>query len=327
MVAILLAIAEFIVIPRALGYPRDVLLLRYIAPPDTIIDGQQINAMGFTGDVIALEKPEDTIRILILGGSVMFNRHLGERLKASLQQQTSHKIELVNAGIRSHNSRTDLYKMRRMVTYKFDYVIYYNGVNDLVMNRKSPMEYQEDYSHSSPWLRQNRLFEKSLVAFFGYKLYWDTYNKISGYGIDKPDNNYYNYRSINSFANNVREIVQLTKMYNGVPVLMTFAYTIPNNYTRQSFNKNKLGYINPDHYDRWPVEGWGSPDYVRNGLNQINTGLRDFAMTENIELVDIDQQLSGQIDLFGDFCHFNEEGVDVFVRIVTDRFIQKGWLH
>lgn len=326
-VAILIAITEFFVIPRALGYPRDVLLLRHIAPPGATIDGQLINSMGFAGDVIALEKPEDTIRILILGGSVMFNRHLGDRLKASLQQHTSHNIELVNAGIRSHNSRSDLYKMQRMAPYKFNYVIYYNGVNDLVMNRKSPLEYQEDYSHSSPWLRQNSLFEKSLVAFFIYKLYWDGYNKFFGHETDKLDNNYYDYRSVNSFVNNVREIAQLTKIYGGAPVLMTFAYTIPDNYTQQSFNKDKLGYINPDHYDRWPVEGWGTPDYVRNGLNKINAGLRHIAATEGIELIDMDQQLSGQIHLFGDFCHFNEEGVDVFVSIVTDRFIQKGWLH
>jgi hypothetical protein len=141
------------------------------------------------------------------------------------------------------------------------------------------------------------------------------------------DFNYYRYRSIKTFRNNVSEITGIARAHGGIPVLMTFAYAIPDNYTLADFNKNRLGYVNPEHYDRWPVEGWGSSAYVRNGLERINQELRELSSSEKMTLIDTDAQLTNQIGLFGDFCHYNDAGVDAFVSIVTDRFMREGWLN
>ena len=80
-----LIIGEYILAPILLELTdkpsRALMLLGLHAPADTQIDDTPINAQGFTGDVLNESKPDqDTIRILTLGGSAMFNRRMAERL-------------------------------------------------------------------------------------------------------------------------------------------------------------------------------------------------------------------------------------------------------
>jgi hypothetical protein len=123
-------LAEFVLLPRMNAMPRAQLLAGFTAIPGSVIDGQTINALGFTGDTITLTKPPNTVRILVLGSSTMFNRHMAEKLKAALQKTTSQSVELLDAGIRSHTTRADVIKLKFLATYQWDYVLFYDGIND-----------------------------------------------------------------------------------------------------------------------------------------------------------------------------------------------------
>jgi hypothetical protein len=104
-------LAEFVLLPRLFGMPRAMLLLGFAATPDTVIDGQRINALGFTGDAVSENKAPNTVRVLLLGSSTLFNRHMAEKLKAALQKTLPDKnIELLDVGIRSHTTQADVAK-------------------------------------------------------------------------------------------------------------------------------------------------------------------------------------------------------------------------
>jgi hypothetical protein len=76
-------LAEFVLLPRLFGMPRAMLLLGFTATPETVIDGQRINALGFTGDAVSENKAPNTVRILLLGSSTMFQSPHGRKIESS----------------------------------------------------------------------------------------------------------------------------------------------------------------------------------------------------------------------------------------------------
>lgn len=312
--------AEFVLLPRLHGLPRATLLAGFAATPGDVIDGQRINTLGFTGDDIALQKPADTVRILLLGSSTLFNRHLGERLKTALQQRTTKNIELLDAGIRSHTTRADWLKLQLLAHYQWDYVLLYDGINDLWANHVLPEDFHTDYRQLDPWYHRNALLDNSLLARYSYNLLYHRWLS-PGYQFvfpKKPFVNAANFASVQAFAGNVEAIVALAKTSGARPVLLTFAFHLPANYSRQAFLAGELDYRNPDNYDSRDVFNWGPPDYVREGLTRQNRIVRELAEKHRVKLVDIDSAMSGHGHWFGDVCHFNDDGVDVFVDIVAN---------
>ena len=329
LVTLAVLAAEFVLLPRAGGLPRETLLMGFAAQPGTVIDGQTINSMGFTGDVVSPVKPANTLRVLVLGSSTLFNRHMAEHLKTALQARTSQRVELVDAGIRSHTSRADLYKLQLLATYAWDYVLIYDGINDLWANHVLPEDYRSDYAQLDPWYQRNWLLDHSLLARYAQiSLYWhiNTFNKQWGeplfraYQFVFPKKAFVNaaqFSSVQSFANNLDAMVQRIREAGGKPVLMTFAFHLPANYTRQAFLDKQLDYSNPDNYDARDVFNWGPPDYVREGLTRENAAIRAYAQQQQLALIDMDALMSGHGQWFGDICHFNDDGVAIFADHVA----------
>lgn len=326
--------AEFILIPRMNALPRATLLAGFAAKPGENIDGQLINSLGFTGDAIALQKPAGTVRVLVLGSSTMFNRHMGERLKVALQQKTGKKIELLDAGIRSHTTRADVMKLQLLAPYQWDVVLFYNGINDLWTNHVLPENFHADYRQLDPWYRRNLVLDNSLLARYIYNtFYWQlrAINKKTGQPFfpdyqfvfpKKPYINAANFASLPAFSANLEQIIAISRSIGAKPVLMTFAFHLPDNYSRQAFLDKSLDYSNPDNYDSRDVFNWGPPDYVREGLSRENAIIHDVAKKQDVTLIDVDAKMSGQGGWFGDVCHFNDAGVEMFTALVAEALQQ-----
>ncbi len=313
--------AECVLIPQLYGLPRATLLAGFAATPGEMVDGQRINRLGFTGDDIRLEKPAGTVRVLVLGSSTMFNRHMGERLKQALQQKTGKTIELLDAGIRSHTTRADVVKLQLLAPYQWDVVLFYNGINDLWANHVLPEDFHEDYRQLDPWNRRNLLLDNSLLARYSYNALHGKIQPQPRYQFvfpKKPYINAANFASVPAFAGHLEQIIATSKKSGAKPVLMTLAFHLPDNYSRQAFLDKSLDYSNPDNYDSRDVYNWGPPDFVREGLSRENAIIRDMAKKYDVTLIDVDAKMSGQGRWFGDVCHFNDAGVDVFTALVAE---------
>jgi lysophospholipase L1-like esterase len=308
---------------------RYLTLLGVAARPNVLVDDTMINSQGFTGDVLGEQKPPHTKRILTLGGSVMFNRRMTERLIGSLKMITSTPLEVQGGALRSHTSRDSVIKYKyHFHRYHFDYVLIYEGVNDLWMNHISADKFKSDYSHARPWYRRNIVLNNSLLARYIYNNF--LWSRPKCYFEDWPVlacHNGANFRAYETFAKNTRDLVKLIRNDKGVPILMTFAWYIPANYTRQAFLDDKLGYVNPTHYDKCPVELWGAVTYVREGIQELNRIIRNIARDENVLIIDQDEMLSDNILMFGDPVHPSEKGADIFVRNITDFFLMNRLLN
>jgi lysophospholipase L1-like esterase len=338
-----LALAEYLVAPLVLSIrgqlSRSYVLLSVAAKPNVLVDDTIINSQGFTGDVLSEQKPSHTNRILTLGGSVMFNRRMTERLGLSLKRITSIPLEIQGGALRAHTSQDSLIKYKfHFHSFNFNYVLIYEGINDLWMNHISPDRFEADYSHARPWYRRNIVLNNSVVARYLYNDFlWsrptcDFENLFSGRnsylrGGPLPScHNGASFRAYDSFSRNVKYLIDLIRADHGVPILITFAFNVPPNYSRQAFQADELGYVNPTHYDKWPVELWGAPSYVKEGVREQNRIIRRIASEERVLFIDMDKQVSGTIRMFGDPVHPNEEGVEEFVKIITNFFASNGLL-
>ena len=143
-------------LPRFTGHAN----LNYTQTPGFIeFDREQVNTQGFRGDTLPLAKPDNTLRILFLGGSTTFGMSLGDyrqafpHLVGQMLQKTDvlsnnkTKVEIINAGLMWGTSFELLSHYKYRYSYfKPDIVIIHTGGNDSQAydNIKA---YQPDYSH------------------------------------------------------------------------------------------------------------------------------------------------------------------------------------
>jgi len=98
-----------------------------------------INSHGFRGPEITLEKPENTFRIFVVGGSTVFgagNTSDETTLSGFLQQKFDNSdldfnVEVINAGIPGSHSVLDVARIKNnYVNFDPDLILIYSGWND-----------------------------------------------------------------------------------------------------------------------------------------------------------------------------------------------------
>jgi hypothetical protein len=99
-----------------------------------------INSHGFRGGEITLEKPNDTYRIFMVGGSTMFGMGAtsDEKTIPGFTQTLMDKLELdydievINAGIQNANTQTEITLIeQKIIKFNPDLIIMYDGWNDI----------------------------------------------------------------------------------------------------------------------------------------------------------------------------------------------------
>lgn len=299
--AAVLVLAELWVIPALrLPIPRDVWLMGWAADAAALED-VPMNALGFTGDVPSPNERPGTLRIATLGGSVLFNRHFTERLRERLAPEVDGDLELLGAALRAHTSRSSLLKWRVLARHDFDLVLIYEGINDLYANHVEPSRYREDFSHLGPWYVRGPLLDRSVLARLVYNEW--LHRPVPGAAMASG------YRSVETTRANLRELIASVRAHGATPVLSTFAWSLPAGYTREAFARGELGYDNPERYDPIPVEFWGPPDWVREGLVRTNVAIHEVAQETGAPLFDAERVLGRDPRWFGDVCHPSDAGV------------------
>jgi lysophospholipase L1-like esterase len=241
-----------------------------------------------------------------------------ERLRAQIAPRTPGRLELVGAALRSHTSRSSVLKYRLLGEYDFDVVVIYEGINDLFANHVPPALYRDDYAHLGPWYVRGPLLDRSVIARLVYNNLLAPRIVVAATGSGL--------RSAESLRANLRELVAAVRAHGGTPVLSTFAWAIPSDYTEERFVKGEAGYQNPERYDYCPVELWGPVPWVREGLARQNLAVHEVAHETGAPLFDAEAAMGKDLRWFGDVCHFSDVGVDVFAQRLADWLAREGLL-
>ena len=268
--------------------------------------------------------PNDDVHVLILGGSTL-NAGLCDvdvRLQRGLSDLLSRKVQVFNLAMPAQGSLDSYYKYWLLRDRPFDLVVLYNGINELRANAVPDDVWQDDYSHYAWYADVNFYFRHEALARYGFILPYYLHHKLVY--LDKvlhkdhrvpynsahirPDWMHFGstIRSAKPFRANLERTIALAQRKREPVLLMTFAYAIAPNYSRERFEQGQLGYdrSKPGH----PVELWGLPEHVAKGLQVHNDILRDTAAAHQLLFVDEEALMGHDPRYFIDVCHLSPSG-------------------
>lgn len=288
-----------------------------------------INDVGYRGPNFAPVKPKGLTRIIIVGGSTVFDGyrkdespnqtgdwpHLVERLLKA----EGFNVEVINAGIPGHASFDALGRLySQLWIYQPDYVLFYGAWNDIKYFRKLAPEtplislFEPLDQISNPFTEYqgfwDRFFSNSQVyvkirnRYYGWKI------RVGGEGAI-PEGKYEDFyppNAVRQYRLDVELIVDACKNIKATPILVTEATLVsPNNSAEE---RKLIGY----QYHLLTHTA-----LVR-AFDDAYAVLRSVAREKAVPMLDLAKELNGQSELFSDAVHFSSKGSQEVARRVGE---------
>jgi hypothetical protein len=291
------------------------------------------------------------LNVLVLGGSVVYddtipfnkNSRLNLVSFCGFKELDSSRYNILNLAYPAHTSLDSKYKFRLLENYNFDYVFVYHGINDARSNNIDSLGFDEYYRHIEFYdglyllekhpevkyyasLYMFDLISFKMLNYFGAKDYMPReflsflFEKDSEI-IEKYFNKECRYFTEISFYNNMKYIVDLGIERNIRPILFTYAYYQPKDYTIEKFFEGSLDYAT----NFFPTELYGDPICIPLIVEKHNNQIKNLQnhYLNNVLFLDFNEQIEKGEESFMDVCHLTKRGCDEMyesiVTIVEDR--------
>ncbi|MFC1682224.1 SGNH/GDSL hydrolase family protein [Nanoarchaeota archaeon] len=276
------------------------------------------NSMGFRGPEIKIPKPEETYRIVAIGGSTTytievkdwkkdFPRQLEKKLKEKYQYQN---IEVINAGLGWWTSWESLVNLEfKILDLEPDLIIIYQGTNDWDARLVNPEKYNGDNSgyrkrwEESPFpliLRPKFVRLLTGISPSGLDRYVSAPGSIRVFEdqgiIEELNGTFLETLEENKpiyFERNLRNMIAIAKEHNVEVLLATFAY---------SKNKGEI---------------CGLP-YFEQGISEQNEMIEQISKSHNISLYDFGSGMPNDEKYYVDCVHLNERGAELKGELFSD---------
>jgi lysophospholipase L1-like esterase len=302
---------------------------RYVLPrEDRTYDGWEggkwhINRHGYRGRDFSSDKPEGIVRIIVYGGSSVFDPSSDEGedwphgIETLLKERGFGNVEVINAGISGHASFDSVGRLfAEGHLFDPDYVLLYNAWNDMeyfqwkepLLRKYSPYEEENNpFTQYQSWLDRllceySQLYLMLREKYYKLKLRPSLEGKIpEGEYSSKIDE-----RGLNQYALNVRTFVDLARNIGAVPILVTQARLVtPDNTAEQ---KRRIKYERHLLTHEAVCEAYESMDGI----------LKQVAREKNVPLVDASKELTGKDELFKDHVHLRRKGSKDLAEVIAD---------
>ncbi len=264
------------------------------------------------------ELEQDKWNVLLLGGSVL-NPAWGEVKKNihSLFSNTQNiPIRIHSLGMPSHTTRDSLIKYKLLDGMRFDKVLIYHGINDTRMNNYHFSRYKHDYSHVHWYRIVNPLMSHPELSFFAtpFTLQHSWLKLFTKNDDDEHMSTKYgsSIKTQIAFASNLNSIASIAKKRGDDLIFSTYAYHLPENYSKEKFLANKLDY---DKHSL-PVEVWGEPTNIKKNIDIHNEIFRSVAKSHDIPCIEMQNFIKANAINFDDICHLTSDGSRNFAKAV-----------
>jgi len=277
-------------------------------------DIEKINSLGFRGNEFSLEKPDDTYRIVVMGGSTTFAVYLPWHESAPYFMERdlrnrfqTDNIEVINGGLTGSTTAETVHRLiSQVLEVDPDMVVIYHGYNDLFPRLFN--DWENDYYHfrdadpaNPPGMTRFITYRLLLAALSpgafheNYdlaNLVWKTQN-LPASDTDRMQN--YLDTDNSAFRHNIEAAVQLLQARGVQPVLATFA---------------------ADH-DIWHWNDHIPPYLWELGIEEHNDVIRSLAEQYDVPLVPFAESTRGWRPLYNDSIHMTNYG-NKFKAMVFD---------
>ncbi len=277
---------------------------------------------------IAADPPtrdDGTLDLLILAGSVPHHKHgsVENELLEQLSASGRDDVRIFNLATPAHTTRDSRIKYEALHGASFDLVIFYHGINESRTNNAPPDLFMDDYSHYAWYETVNAMIPYHDAASFAlpYTLRLVALRVKQSISSDRhvpihePRPEWLAYggdlRSAAAFEDNLRTILDLADRRGDAVLLMTFATRVPENYSKEAFDAERLDYVR----HRFPLEFWGQAEHVMAAVAAHNDVVRRLAADrDNGLFVDQAALMGDDPREFDDPCHLTAPGSAQFVR-------------
>ena len=283
-----------------------------------------INALGYRGALFTPYKPADKVRIMVYGGSSVFDvahpdtRDWPHRVETRLQQSGFASVEVINAGIpglRSSDSVGRLFAEGHL--FEPNYVLFYGSWNDIkefratepLLRLRSPL-HQSDVDNPLFTYRNglDRWLCEVSQLYVRLRSRYYTWNLRLGPEGSLPQGDYVatlSETALRQYRMNIQTFVDVARNAGAVPILVTEAHLVSPGNTAADKERIRYDMVLLTH------------ETLLNAFEATNRILRDVSMEKQVRLIDASSDLSGRADLFLDTVHLTDRGSDALADIVA----------
>jgi lysophospholipase L1-like esterase len=288
----------------------------------------EINEKGYRGTNFQVDKPDGITRIMIYGGSAVFDTRstTGEdwphRVQGKLREAGFSSIEVINAGVIGH---TAIESVGRLFTegyaFKPDFVVIYNAWNDIkyfsspntVLRTLRPSLQGFDPRIHYGSIVDRWLCEGSHLYTVLRRIYFKTQMKIGNEGLRKAGDTQKSVDTLNpngfqQYRLATEMFVDLARNIGAEPILMTQARLVheSNNLTPQKQKRIDYHHVGLSH------------DALLETFNRLDRIVRKVATEKETYMIDASAKLSGQVWAFDDHVHVVPKGSDALAQLVVN---------
>jgi len=273
----------------------------------------------------------DTKNVLLLGGSVL----MGAGRRGEMQEALGPGWRVYNVAQNAHSSLDSLTKYRWLVAhgYRFDYVVFYHGINEVRANNCPPDVFRDDYSHYLFYRLVHAVFDeghpvqrwalRSALVYRADRLVAQLRNTRT-FGrhfvtTSYPREDWLKYgaeiRSAGPFEANLMEIARLANAHGATLLVGEFFY----DPVLDAYVDGREGAPSREAMVAYTRE-WGLPENVLKGIRAHNAVIRE----HRDGFVGVDTSAMRQHEKFIDPCHLTETANAEFVALMANALRERA---
>jgi lysophospholipase L1-like esterase len=287
--------------------------------------GWSINAKGYRGDGFPQKKDDETIRIIVYGGSAVFDIKVPDgqdwpsRLERLLKEDGITNVEVINAGIPGHATFDSFGRLfSEGHVFEPDYVILYNAWNDIkyfssevpLLRSFKPFDELGDFRSNYRNGLDKMLCETSQLYVRLRARYYSWKYRVGDEGVIKKGENtsVVSDLGLRQYRLNVEMFVDLARNINAIPVLVTQARLVVSDNSEK--DRSRIDYDNQkmDH------------EVLVNAFEKTDDIIKSVASSKNVSiLIDASEGMSGKSEYFSDHVHLSDAGSSRLSALVFER--------
>jgi len=283
-----------------------------------------INEHGSRGASFKLPKPPGVRRIVVLGGSTVFDLNADEGfdwphlVEKFLKEKGHHQVEVINAGIPGHTSSDSLGRLYAEIwQWEPDYLMIYEAWNDikyfnslsynaplirLVKPSNSDADPFKTYQGTMDYLLSySQLYVRIRTRYFAWKHQVGSEGKLKE---ERKDN--VGSLGLSQFRLNMEMFVDVSRNIHAIPILITQATLVSSMNTEEDRKRIVYGYVGLSH------EG------ILQAYEKCRQVILGVAREKKADVLDLLPQLQGKSELFHDHDHTTPRGSEEIARRVAN---------
>jgi lysophospholipase L1-like esterase len=283
-----------------------------------------INALGYRGPLFTSRKPQNTIRVMIYGGSSVFDhdnpgsRDWPRRVEARLRESGYPNVEVINAGIPGHAASDSVGRLfSEGHLFDPDYVLLYDQWNEIkdfrstqpLLRARAPAKGSET---DDPLLtyrnRLDRLLCETSQLYVRLRERYYTGNLRVGTEGAIPEGEYMSTLSetaLRQYRMDVKTFVDVARSAGATPILVTEGRLVAQSNTDADKKRILYEMVLLTH------------DGLYHAFEETDRILREVSTEKQVQLIDASKAVSGRSELFKDHVHLTDKGAGVLSEFVA----------